>query len=372
MRKMNRLCRNICAAGFYAAALILLSSINSCEILGLSPEEKLGELRIAFAGEQESLTRAGIAIPDTSDFLLTIKDSKGKPVYEGKYGDSPESFPLSSDSYTVTIVSEEFSKPKFSSPQFGDEQCILVPEGKTVDLKLVCMQMNSGIRLKIDSGFLDEYPEGVLMLKSSSGRLVYGYSEKRIAYFKPGEVSLILNEGKTDKLLMTRELKPRDILELKVGVAVSGGSGSGDGLWNMSVVVDTLRNWKYDSYIIGGDNGGGSGTYDAMTVAEALSSIGEEEVWVSGYIVGGDLSSSSASFQKPFESRTNILLGPRSSTSDKESCLSVQLPSGELRETLNLVDSPELLGRKVCLKGDIVEAYYGIPGMKNITEYELL
>jgi hypothetical protein len=52
-------------------------------------------------------------------------------------------------------------------------------------------------------------------------------------------------------------------------------------------------------------------------------------------------------------------------------CLSVQLPSGELRDDLNLVDNPGLLGRKVCLKGDIVEAYYGIPGIKNISEYEL-
>ena len=90
-----------------------------------------------------------------------------------------------------------------------------------------------------------------------------------------------------------------------------------------------------------------------------------------GYIVGGDLTSSSASFSKPFSSRTNILLGPRSSTNEKSSCLSVQLPSGELREALNLVDNPEILGRKVCLRGDIVEAYYGIPGIKNISEYEL-
>ena len=64
-------------------------------------------------------------------------------------------------------------------------------------------------------------------------------------------------------------------------------------------------------------------------------------------------------------------MGPRSSTSDKSACLSVQLPAGELRDDLNLVDNPGLLGRKVCLKGDIVESYYGIPGIKNISEYEL-
>ena len=65
------------------------------------------------------------------------------------------------------------------------------------------------------------------------------------------------------------------------------------------------------------------------------------------------------------------MIGPRSSTDRKSECLSVQLPSGDIRDALNLVDNPHLLGRKVCLRGDIVEAYYGIPGIKNISEYEL-
>jgi hypothetical protein len=110
---------------------------------------------------------------------------------------------------------------------------------------------------------------------------------------------------------------------------------------------------------------------DALTVSQARSSIGSKDVWVCGYIVGGDLTSASASFDEPFTSRTNILIGPKSSTSDKDACLSVQLPSGDLREVLNLVDNPRLLKTKVYLRGDIVDAYYGIPGIKNISEYRL-
>lgn len=343
--------------------------VQSCELLALASFESDGELSVAFAGDQESLTRSGLEIPDTSDFILTVSDSKGKAIYTGAYGDAPESFTLNPGSYTVSVISEEFNKPAFSKPQFGDEQCVVVPAGKTMNVQLVCTQINSGIRLKIDPAFLDCYPDGVLLLKSSLGRLVYGYSERRIAYFRPGDVSLILNEGKTDNVLMTRELKAREILDVKVGVASGKPSGQSGG---MSVEVDTLRVWKSEEYIIGGDSGKGGGSYDALTVSEALSSIGEKEVWVCGHIVGGDLSSSSASFQKPFESRTNFLLGPRASTDDKDACLSVQLPSGEIRNALNLVDNPGLLGRKICIKGDIVEAYYGIPGIKNITEYELL
>ena len=121
----------------------------------------------------------------------------------------------------------------------------------------------------------------------------------------------------------------------------------------------------------GGQPGKGDSISDALTVSQATASAGEEDVWVSGYIVGGDLTSSSASFETPFTSRTNILLGSRSSASDRSSCLSVSLQSGYIRDELNLVDNPFLLGRKVCIKGDIVEAYYGLPGLKNLTDFEL-
>ncbi|MGN1214631.1 MAG: DUF6359 domain-containing protein [Candidatus Cryptobacteroides sp.] len=49
--------------------------------------------------------------------------------------------------------------------------------------------------------------------------------------------------------------------------------------------------------------------------------------------------------------------------------MSVKLVSGDIRNALNLVDNPTLLGRKVYLKGDLVSAYYGIPGIQNITEF---
>ena len=126
-----------------------------------------------------------------------------------------------------------------------------------------------------------------------------------------------------------------------------------------------------DTYEIGGASTAGISAGEAMTVAQARSSAGANGVWVSGYIVGGDLSSSSASFVAPFDSRTNIVIGPKSTTSNRSSCLSVQLPAGELREALNLVDNPSNYGRKVLLKGNLVEAYYGMPGIKNITDFEL-
>ena len=304
-------------------------------------------------------------------FLLEVTDSKGKTIYKGKYGDCPEVLSVSSGSYMIKTVSSEFEQPEFSAPQYGDEQCVVVPEGGVADVKLICTQMNAGVKLRIAKNFLTECPDGVLFLKSDQGKLMYGYSEKRIAYFKPGKVSLMLSSGGVDQVLMSRTLVAQEILSLGVSVASGGTSSGTQTAGRISVAVDTTRNWISDTYVIGGQNDKGSAASDAMTVSQARSAVGDKDVWVCGYIVGGDLTSASASFDEPFASRTNILLGPKSSTVDKDACLSVQLPSGDLRDVLNLVDNPRLLGTKVYLKGDIVEAYYGIPGIKNISEYSL-
>ena len=90
-----------------------------------------------------------------------------------------------------------------------------------------------------------------------------------------------------------------------------------------------------------------------------------------GYIVGGDLSSSKASYAPPFSSRTNILLSSKAVVSGREGCLSVQLQQGDIRDALNLVDNPGLLGRQVFLKGNLVPSYYGLPGLQGLSEYAL-
>ena len=349
--------------------LVLLAAV-SCQMLGFpdEPVHEKGELRISFC--DEPMTRTVEEIPDTSDFLLTVSGPDGKVIYDGVYGDSPESIMVDAGSYTVFVRSCDFSKPAFSTPQYGDEQCIVVPSGGVADVKLTCVQMNAGVLLRIDRSFLTNCPDAALFLKSSAGKLMYSYSEKRIAYFPPGSVSLMMTGGGSDKVLMTRILQARTVLEVDVSAAGSPSSGSQE---SIRVAVDTSRTWNSESYVIGAgaSSGKGNSVSDALTVSQAAASAGEEDVWVSGYIVGGDLTSSSASYKGPFSSRTNLLLGPRSSTSSRTSCISVSLPSGYVRDELNLVDNPSLLGRKVCLRGDLVESYYGLPGMKNIDDFEL-
>lgn len=346
---------------------LLYFPLSSCDRLGSDAGSGMSKLHVSFVKGVELFTKAGLNLPDTSAFLLNITDASGKIIYNGAYGDCPESVDVSPGSYTVRVVSTEFDKPAFDAPQFGDQQCVLVPENGVGHVKLLCRQINAGVRLKISSAFLTECPQSALFLKSAQGQLMYSYSEKRIAYFLPGAISLVMSTGGVDQILMVKEVAENEILS--IGVSVPVASPTGD--YSLSVSVDTSRVWTNAEYVIGSSSSG-SGAGDAMSVADARSSAGKDDVWVCGYVVGGDLTSSSASFKAPFESRTNIIIGPRSSTVDKNVCLSVQLPSGDVRDALNLVDNPSVLGRRICVKGDLVSAYYGIPGMKNTTEYQFL
>ena len=351
-----------------------LAAPVSCSRVTLGGEGD-GTLVLHFLESSYQQTRvSGESVPDTADFLLTVTGPGGKTVYDGKYGDSPERMLVASGTYDISVRSGKFTKPAFASPLYGDDQCVVVSSGKTSDVYLACEQQNAGIRLKIASDFLKSYPSGVLFLKSADGKLMYGYSEKRVAYFHPGSVSLVLNDGGTDKTLFTKTLKARQILDVSVSAPHQSTSSGG----SIHINVDTSRTWVSDSYVIGGGSGsssGGSASGDsyknAYNVSRAKSEIGAEDVWVYGYIVGGDLTSASISFDEPFSSNTNIAIAGRTTVSEKESCFSVQLLKGDIRDALNLADNPENLKHKVYLKGDIVESYYGIPGLKNISAYVL-
>ena len=204
------------------------------------------------------------------------------------------------------------------------------------------------------------------------GKLDYGNSPDRTGFFKPGNLTVFLQDGNTSIQLLTRNLQAKDMLTL--GIACPEAGPSSGSTSEVSITVDTLRTWSEDEWTIGSsDSDGGVSVETAYSVAQARDHAGEKGVWVCGYIVGGDLSSNKNGirFEPPFESRTCIAIASRSSVSEKASCLSVQLTKGTFRDMLNLVDHADLLGRKVFLKGDIEASYYGIPGLKNLSDCSL-
>lgn len=307
---------------------------------------------------------------DTNAFLLYVTDQSGKDIYKGQYGNSPENILVGAGTYNIRAVSEEFSKPAFSAPQWGDEQYVKVESGKVANVRLVCRQMNSGIRLKISSSFLIEYPDAALLLKNKDGSLLYSYNETRVAYFNPGPVELVMSRGGVDEVLLERTLSEREILQLNINTTSSGTSQKS----YVSIAVDTCRNYTSDVLTLGQNGSGiqkGQDITNAYTITQARSAVGEKDVWVGAYIVGGDLTSKTISFEPPFSSSSNLAIGSRSSTSTRDKCIAVQLPSGNVRDELNLADHPEMLGRFVYLHGDIVSSYFGLVGLKNVDDYSL-
>ena len=356
---------------FMKTMCLVLPVLAACEMLGDGPESKKGELRVAFGDLPSEETRAAMEMPDTNDFLLCVTDSKGEVIYDGAYSDAPESVIVKEGSYNVRVLSREFKTPDFACPQYGDEKVVVVNADESVSIKFICSQVNSGVRLKISPDFLSVYPDAALVLKSNEGSLMYGYSEKRIAYFLPGSVSLVMTRGATDKTLLTRWLNQGEILSLGVGVSKKQDVETGVMRDDISISIDTARVWIEDQYVIGEDDNRGNSSQNAMSLAQAMASVGAEDVWVRGYIVGGDLTSSSGSFEGPFASASNMILGPKSTTANRSSCIAVQLSTGKVRDALNLAEHPEVHRKKVCLMGDIVDNYFGLIGLKNVSDYVL-
>ena len=362
------------------ALLPLVAALGARDDFGLRSVGQ-GELRWIIQ-ESGHGTRASTAeIPDTNDFILQVTDAGGKVLYEGAYGESPESLLVDAGSYTVAVHSAEFTAPGFARPVYGDEQVVLVKAGASVTVRLNCILENAGVRLQVAPDFLTSYPDGVLYLKAGDTRLMYGYSEKRIAYFKPGPVSLILYNLGADEVLLTRTLEARTILTLSISAPHGGASVSS----SITVAVDTAKVWNHETYVIGGggsgsSSGGGSqGGNDhgaeldnAYSVSQAASHVGEDGVWVYGYIVGGDLSTAGTTVKtSKITKATHLAIAARSSVTAKSSCVAVELPKGAIRDALNLVDHPDLIGSRVYLNGSIVASYFGTTGLKSTSDHVL-
>lgn len=345
---------------------VLLLFFQSCNKVN-SWEGLSGELRLRITEDSVFPTRASLELPDTNDFLLEVSGPSGEIIYSGLYGKSPEAITVPAGSCNVSIRSEKFTSPAFSKPVFGDDRCILVPPGEAVNAELNCRQINAGIRLDISPDFLEAHPAGVLFLKSSAGRLMYAYRENRYAHFLPDEVSLILQEEDTQKVVFKRKMKAGEMLHLNVSIS-SKSNVANSGL---CLNIDTVRIWKTESCVIGAGGRKGDTRDNSLSVNQAKASVGMKDVWVSGYIVGGDMKTGATgiSFNGPFNSDTHFAMGSRASVGGKESCISVQLPNGSIREQLNLVANPHLLGHRIYIKGDVEEKYFGVVGIKNVSDF---
>lgn len=311
---------------------------------------------------------------DINNYELTLSKG-GKTVWYGLWGERPAEFELDPGDYQIAMASGVFEVPAYECPVYGDSRSVSLAEGQVSEIELVASQRNAGLRLLLSESFVAVYKDGTVFLRSAEGTLAHGYSESRTAYFRPGAVSVLLNHNGKTVTVHTMELLAGEVLTLRLTVGEKMPSALLVSGVSVNVRVDTSRVWSESSYAWDGSASEGPGstvtTPDAVSVSVARGMAGSKDVWVCGYVVGGDLSSASCSFEGPFSSRTNLLIADAASCRDRSLCMSVQLAAGDIRNALNLVDNPSMLGRKVWLRGDVVEAYYKIPGLQNLSDYRL-
>ncbi|MEG2599287.1 MAG: DUF5689 domain-containing protein [Muribaculaceae bacterium] len=124
-----------------------------------------------------------------------------------------------------------------------------------------------------------------------------------------------------------------------------------------------------------GGDGNGTAT-SPFTINQILGGSTGSMVWVKGYIVGyvegmvlnaeGAKFGASTGATKVY---SNILMSADPATKDYKKCIPVQLPSGDARTALNVVDNPANIGKEVSVKGN-VEKYFGTDkALKGVAEY---
>lgn len=118
---------------------------------------------------------------------------------------------------------------------------------------------------------------------------------------------------------------------------------------------------------------GDGGTKDKpFTVDQIISGAASGTgVWAEGYIVGwvsGADITVGCNFNDESTSKSNILIAASADETDYKKCVPVQLPSGAVRDALNLNQNKGNYKKKVKLCGN-VEEYFKVPGFKGVTEY---
>jgi len=119
----------------------------------------------------------------------------------------------------------------------------------------------------------------------------------------------------------------------------------------------------------GGGEGAGAGTKDdPYNVAAAISNNTGVKQWVKGYIVGAAefvAKGNTFHFDAPFGSvYTNVMIADSPDETNSSNVMVIQLPSGTVRDILNLADNTGNHKKEVMVRGGL-EDYFGQPGMKN-------
>ena len=290
---------------------------------------------------------------DTNEFILSVYSRQGGKVYEGKYGKRPSEFTVLPGIYDIKFTSGIPKGPAFNAPVYGDEFHISVEASSQLEITLMCSQINSAVRLNFTESFKEKFKGEGLIVKDASGQLLYPYSSNDFCYVTSGDIEILYNNGISDTLLLARQIPVSQMLTINMSYVEASRAVS------MKVEKDTVRKWKTENF-----NAALKIPSGAYTIEQAKQMIGEKNVMVFGFVFGGDVTQNTVRVRAPFSSRTNLIIAPDMRERNRNNMFAVELPSGDVRDALNLVDNRKLLGAAIVVTGNIVENYFGYPGIK--------
>jgi len=153
-------------------------------------------------------------------------------------------------------------------------------------------------------------------------------------------------------------------------VAILGQYGN-----TLQLYIRSTEEVEMDNERLSGGSAGdaqGTGTFeDPYNAAAGIVNQGENNVWVEGFIVGVYETSGSdftPSFEGPYSTNSNLIIADSETETSIANCVIVQLPIGEIRSALNLVENPGNEDKSVKVYGNLT-TYFNEAGLKNPTGY---
>lgn len=157
-------------------------------------------------------------------------------------------------------------------------------------------------------------------------------------------------------------------------ISVSGTLAKAMGTYGVTGNNGTTNEFNIEGLTPGGSEvPEGTGTKESPYNCPQVLAGASGTAWVKGYIVGSSAGMTAAEMTNATgsaASASNIFIAAKSDETDYTKCVPVQLPVGTVRTSLNLQANPDNLGKLVSLSGSL-EKYFGQPGVKSVTEFDL-
>ena len=163
----------------------------------------------------------------------------------------------------------------------------------------------------------------------------------------------------------------------KVTLKITAPAAEGDFPVTITATNNNVSATQNFTIKVGGSVIGGEGTEtNPYGVPSAMANQDGTSKWVQGYIVGY-IKTTGEQNEWIFsatgcDNKTNLILAASATETDKSKCLNVQLPSGAVRNGLNLVDNPTVLGKEVLMYGTLELYFPPAAGLKNVSYAKLI